>query len=68
MKSSDRLPSITAPLLKDTLTEDKLRQVSIQNKLEAPVVVKSSLKPPTPAELDQDAGGGFNPNHVLPQE
>jgi hypothetical protein len=23
--------------------------------------------PPKPAELDQDPGGGFNPNHTVPQ-
>lgn len=25
------------------------------------------LTPPKPAELDQDAGGGYNPNHTIPQ-
>ncbi len=23
--------------------------------------------PPTPAELDQDPGGGYNPDHTVPQ-
>jgi hypothetical protein len=23
--------------------------------------------PPAPAELDQDAGGGYNPDHTVPQ-
>jgi hypothetical protein len=66
MKSSDRLPSITAPLLKDTLAQDKLNQAASQQKIEEPDITTSTVK--QPAELDQDAGGGFNPNHVFPQD
>lgn len=25
------------------------------------------LHPPQPAELDQDSGGGYNPDHTIPQ-
>ena len=66
MKSSDRLPSITAPLLKDTLAQDKLNQAASQQKIEEPDITTSTVK--QPAELDQDADGGFNPNHVFPQD
>jgi hypothetical protein len=66
MKSSDRLPSITAPLLKDTLNQDKLNQIAIQEKIEEPDITTSGVT--QPAELDQDPGGGFNPNHDFPQQ
>jgi hypothetical protein len=66
MKSSDRLASITAPLLKDTLAQDQLNQAASQQKIEEPDITTSTVK--QPAELDQDPGGGFNPNHVFPQD
>lgn len=66
MKSSDHPPSITAPLLKDTLTQDKLNQSANQEKLEEPEITTSTAK--LPPELDQDPGSGFNPDHVFPQE
>ena len=28
---------------------------------------RGPLHPPQPAELDQDAGGGYNPDHTIPQ-
>ena len=28
---------------------------------------KPPVPPPKPAELDQDAGGGYNPDHTDPQ-
>lgn len=66
MKSSDRLPSITAPLLKDTVAQDKLNRAASQEKIEEPDITSSGVN--QPAELDQDPGGGFNPNHDFPQQ
>jgi len=68
MKSSDRLPSITAPLLKDALAQDQLNQAGNWEKLETPQVTTSEIKPPKPAELDQDPGGSYNPQHIFPQQ
>jgi len=28
---------------------------------------RGPVHPPQPAELDQDAGGGYNPGHTFPQ-
>jgi hypothetical protein len=28
---------------------------------------RGPLHPPQPAELDQDPGGGYNPDHTIPQ-
>lgn len=28
---------------------------------------RGPVHPPQPAELDQDAGGGYNPDHTIPQ-
>lgn len=66
MKSSDRLPSITASLLKDAIAQDQCNQADTQKKMESPEITASGMK--KPAELDQDPGGGYNPNHVFPQE
>ncbi len=32
-----------------------------------PVHPPQPVHPPEPAELDQDAGGGYNPDHTIPQ-
>jgi hypothetical protein len=66
MKASDHRPSITAPLLKDTLAQDQLNQAARQEKIEEPDITTSAVQ--QPAELDQDPGGGYNPNYVFPQE
>ena len=33
----------------------------------AGVPARGPIHPPQPAELDQDAGGGYNPDHSIPQ-
>ena len=36
-------------------------------KTHPPAQVEPIPKPPVPAEQDQDAGGGYNPDHTNPQ-
>jgi len=52
--------SITAPVLKDLIEREKLNR-----KIENPSVSDS---PSAPADLYQDAGGGYNPDFTFPQE
>jgi hypothetical protein len=56
----DRNGSITGPVLKDLLEREKLNR-----KIENPVL---SNEPSAPADLYQDAGGGYNVNFTFPQE
>ena len=58
---NNRTPKkVLKPILNDTVAQDK----ATQNKLK---VVESGSSRPKPAELDQDAGAGFNPDHTIPQ-
>jgi hypothetical protein len=49
------------PVTKPIIDDLKRKPVDPPN---APKFVED---PPKPSELDQDAGGGYNPDHTIPQ-
>ena len=57
MKKPD-FPSITEPIM------DDLRRTHPPAPIPSPVPLE---KPLPPAELDQDSGSGYNPDHTYPQ-
>jgi hypothetical protein len=59
---NNRTPNVTEPILRDLLAQDKAAQDMLK-------ITESgkSLPKPLPAELDQDPGGAFNPDHTFPQ-
>jgi hypothetical protein len=59
---NNRTPSITEPILSELVARDQAIQKTLRE-LEA----GTSVPKPSAAELDQDPGGGYNPNHTLPQ-
>jgi len=63
-KASDKAP-LTKPLLKQLADRFKAKAKDLKNDLNQPSAVGS--EPLKPAELDQDAGGGYNPDHTFPQ-
>lgn len=60
---NDRTPNITEPILRDLEAQDKAAQEMLKL-----VESGATLPKPTPAELDQDPGGGYNPGFTFPQE
>lgn len=62
MKQNDNCSnSVTEPILRDLIAQDRSSRLT-------PVVSSVSVSLPEPAELDQDAGGAYNPNGDYPQE
>ncbi len=62
MKQNDNISnSITEPLLRDLIAQDRASRVT-------PVISSVDASLPEPAELDQDAGGGYNDDRTFPQE
>jgi hypothetical protein len=53
-------PGIVQPLI-DELTKPRDPQPP------PPAPPQGPVHPPQPAELDQDPGGGYNPDHTIPQ-
>ena len=53
--------SIVQPIIDDLKQPHKIKKPDEK----APPV--GPVHPSKPAELDQDAGGGYNANHVIPQ-
>ena len=49
------------PIVQPLIDELTQRQKPKEPASQAPA------QPPKPAELDQDAGGGYNPDHTYPQ-
>ena len=64
-KPSDHIPEIPQPIVQPII--DELKQPRKEKKEEEEAPPKGPLHPPQPAELDQDAGGGYNPDHTYPQ-
>jgi len=60
---NNRTPNITKPILSEIAAQDKAAQEMLK-------IVESgaTLPMPAPAELDQDPGGGYNPDFTFPQE
>jgi hypothetical protein len=64
--SRDKQNPITSEKLKDIVALHKANVAAIMPKpAGAPVITSGSVKP---AELDQDAGGGYNANRAFPQQ
>jgi hypothetical protein len=62
MKSTRReKTAVTKPLLKKLTTEHK---ASLNNAKQNPTIGADPLQS---AELDQDPGAGYNPDHTVPQ-
>jgi hypothetical protein len=51
---------IVQPLIDELLPRPRPANVE-------PAPPRGPVHPPRPAELDQDAGGGYNPDHTIPQ-
>jgi hypothetical protein len=61
MKQNDNISnSITEPLLRDLIAQHQASRLT-------PVVSSVDASLEEPAELDQDAGGAYNPNGDFPQ-
>lgn len=56
-------PTITEPILRDLVNMDQEAQAMLRIEESG-----TSLPKPAPAELDQDPGSGFNPDHTFMQE
>lgn len=62
MKSNEpKKPSVTKAMLSKLAAQFKLNS---KNPKQNPTVEPDPLKP---AELDQDSGAGYNPDHTFPQ-
>jgi len=58
--SAEQPRGIIQPMIDELKTPQPASPVN-----EAPP--RGPLHPPQPAELDQDPGGGYNPDHTIPQ-
>jgi len=58
-------PSVVQPIIDDFKRTHKIEPPPAPPPEQAPPV--GTLTPPKSAELDQDPGGGYNANHVIPQ-
>ena len=56
-------PSVIQPIM-DDLKEHTTTQLPLADEVAPP---RGPLHPPQPAELDQDAGGGYNADGAYPQ-
>ena len=63
-KASNNAP-VTKPLLKQLADQFRARAKDLKKDLNPKPTVESN--PLEPAELDQDSGGGYNPDHTFPQ-
>ena len=62
MKSNEsKKPSLTKRLLKQIRDQHRLNSKDVKLN---PTIESNT---PKPAELDQDAGGAYNPDHTYPQ-
>lgn len=61
----DHIPEIPQPIVQPIIDEMKQPHKGKDEQEKAPPV--GPIHPPKPAELDQDAGGGYNPSHTIPQ-
>jgi hypothetical protein len=57
-------PSILQPIMDDLKGRMSPPQVPTEDEVAPP---RGPLHPPQPAELDQDPGGGYNPDGTYPQ-
>ncbi|MBV9301823.1 MAG: hypothetical protein JOY62_16510 [Acidobacteriaceae bacterium] len=64
LKASDKA-SVSKPLLKQLADQFRARAKDLKKELNQKPSVASNLL--QPAELDQDAGAGYNPDHTFPQ-
>jgi hypothetical protein len=51
--------------MKKSIVQPIIDDLKKANEPKAPTPLPQA--PPKPAELDQDAGGGYNPDHTYPQ-
>jgi hypothetical protein len=58
-------PSVVQPIIDDFKRTHKIEPPPAPPVEQGPPV--GPLTPPKSAELDQDRGGGYNANHVIPQ-
>ncbi len=66
MTSKNRRNSVTAGKLKDVM---ELHQANLQFTMPKPAgAAKLGPTKAGDAELDQDSGGGYNPDHTFPQQ
>jgi hypothetical protein len=63
-KARDKAP-VTKPLLKQLADRFRANTKDLKKELEEKPEVGSN--PLQPAELDQDSGAGYNPDHTFPQ-
>lgn len=64
-KPADHFPEIPQPIVQPII--DELKQPRQDKKEEEKAPPVGPVHPPQPAELDQDPGGGYNPDHTYPQ-
>ena len=57
---------INNPILQP-IVQPMIDEIKEQQKPKVPTVQPPQEGPLAPAELDQDPGGGYNPNHTYPQ-
>jgi hypothetical protein len=64
-KPTEQSPDVQQPIVQPMVDEMTKPSKAPQADEKAPPV--GPLTPPKSAELDQDPGGGYNANHVIPQ-
>ena len=64
MKNEPKAPVVQPPA-NPPIVQPMIDELTGKNPKPEPT--SPAEKPPQPAELDQDAGGGFNPDHTYPQ-
>jgi hypothetical protein len=64
-KPTEQSPDVQQPIVQPMVDEMTKPSKTPQLDEKAPPV--GPVHPPKSAELDQDPGGGYNANHVIPQ-
>jgi hypothetical protein len=69
-KPNEQTPAVEPPVVRPSIVQpivDDLKKPHKSEKPEDNVPPVGPIHPPQSAELDQDRGGGYNANHVIPQ-
>lgn len=64
-KPTEQSPEVQPPIVQPIIEE--LKQPHKTKKPDEKATPAGPFTPPKPAELDQDPGGGYNPDHTIPQ-
>ena len=69
-KPTEQSPEVQPAVAPPSIVQPIVDQLKNPHKIKKPdekAPPTGPLTPPKPAELDQDAGGGYNPDHTIPQ-